>query len=211
MGEAIDRLRDKMEDTVSLSMIARVAAYKRTTKTGKVVDVQAYVRTLRNMSNPDLKAELGKVSGDRTRTAQVVNELRRRESPGFAEKLDLKSASHADLIDAHDSAHSPERRSEILAEMDRRHNADIDKSVGSGKVDPRGLARVLNQNGHHADAKATTVAHNRLAGAHSPEDKKKAVSDFHAHLDRLSKHEHEGVRHAAKQLKANLTKHEAEY
>lgn len=109
MGEAVDRLRSKAEaeDMVSLSFLSRVKSHKRTTKTGKVVDVAAYTRKLSGMSLPELATELREVKDDRTRAAQVANEIRRRETQG-PEKRKLPSLREEARV-ARERLKDPER------------------------------------------------------------------------------------------------------
>jgi hypothetical protein len=69
MGEAIDAL-------VALSLI-HVKGHKRVTAKGTVIDVDAYTRSLRAMSDLELEREANSTT-DRTRRAQIANEARRR-------------------------------------------------------------------------------------------------------------------------------------
>lgn len=78
MGEAVDRL-------VMLARQTRVSAYKRVSKSGKIVHVDSHMRSVRLMKAVELMSELGELlsSGeDRGRTQAVSNEIRRRKSQG---------------------------------------------------------------------------------------------------------------------------------
>lgn len=80
-----------LRDLVALAGTTQVESYKRTTKTGKVVDVQAHTRSVEGMSNTDLFKEYKDLSAGkselpeqqkRNRLSQVVNEIRSRKQKG---------------------------------------------------------------------------------------------------------------------------------
>lgn len=78
MGDAVDKV-------VALAGVSHVEGHKRTTKSGKIVNVDAYTRVLRSMSMSELRAEMGKTT-DRTKQAQILNETRRRVQAGEVDK-----------------------------------------------------------------------------------------------------------------------------
>lgn len=92
MGKSIERLYELNGDTVALAF-ARVKSYKRTTKTGKVVDVEAHTRSVSKMSFKELQEEHKRLAGaqdpqSKNRVAQIISALRDRHGANPGESFD---------------------------------------------------------------------------------------------------------------------------
>ena len=114
-----------IENLIALAGRVRVESHKRTTKSGKVVDVEAYTRSVRTMSKADLQAEL-KTLGDKdvksglspqeaNRWQQVDSEVRTRIRDG---RWDEQPPGKPAMVMNPSTAPSPDTRAQMQAKSD---------------------------------------------------------------------------------------------
>lgn len=123
-----------MERLIALAGQTRVERHKRTTKTGKVVDVDSHLRSVASMPNLDLFNEYDSIKDsnkpqDQNRKQQVVNEIRKRQQDGSWKQAegggDAPQRQQAPETDA-----APAKRQSAVENLAKKTGAEPPKRGG---------------------------------------------------------------------------------
>lgn len=134
---ALSKSRTQLEDLVALAQ-TQVESHTRTSKTGKVVQVQSYTRDVGDMSNTDLFKEYKELSAgksglegtqQRNRLAQVVTEIRTRKEKGqWGHTRQSDATKAAQRVDKTDSGHSTKKDFEANRQVPKGKMTDEEYS-----------------------------------------------------------------------------------